>query len=166
MKYTELLTEFVKSHGGAEQAFPALFYAVPDIVVNKGAATETTITFSDTFLLNFCDREIGFEIEELFALKLEAYARRYIPSLITAVNEIAKINPNDTGGTLQSQFVYPETGSTDTVAKPDALREQTSVTTEESAIEQADTAENLARRVRDLWEETFAKFEPLFMQVY
>lgn len=67
---------------------------------------------------------------------------------------------------MQSSFVYPETGSASVEANPSALREQTSVRSEENAVEQSDTAEDLARREKDLWEEAFKKFENLFMQIF
>ena len=55
MKYTELFTEYIANNGGAENALPSLFDKVPSIT-NDGEVT----TFKDAFILNFCDREIGF----------------------------------------------------------------------------------------------------------
>lgn len=161
MKYTELLTEYVESNGGVEQAFPALFYKVPEIAVD-----DITVKFAETFYLHFCEREIGFETEALFALKLEATAQRFIPALISAIKALRKVDVSAVAGSLQSSFVYPETGSASVEADPSALREQTSVRSEENAVEQSDTAEDLARREKDLWEEAFKKFENLFMQIF
>lgn len=82
MIHTELFTQYIANNGGAEKALPSLFDKVPNIVTDS----EVT-TFKDAFVLNFCDREIGFETEQLFALKLESRAKlvlpRYINKLVT-----------------------------------------------------------------------------------
>ncbi|MDD7165829.1 MAG: hypothetical protein PUI31_04060 [Clostridia bacterium] len=92
MLHTELFTEWIANNGGAENALPALFAQVPDIT----SGTET-IKFSDTFILHFCDKEIGFETEELFALKLEARARLILPPFIDKINTLAKISIDTAG---------------------------------------------------------------------
>lgn len=92
MLHTELFTEWIANNGGAENALPALFAQVPDITTG----TET-IKFSDTFILHFCDKEIGFETEELFALKLEARARLILPPFIDKINTLAKISIDTAG---------------------------------------------------------------------
>lgn len=92
MLHTELFTEWIANNGGADNALPALFAQVPDIT----AGTET-IKFSDTFILHFCDKEIGFETEELFALKLEARARLILPPFIDKINTLSKISIDTAG---------------------------------------------------------------------
>lgn len=92
MLHTELFTEWIANNGGAENALPALFAQVPDITTG----TET-IKFSDTFILHFCDKEIGFETEELFALKLEARARLILPPFIDKINTLSKISIDTAG---------------------------------------------------------------------
>lgn len=87
MLHTELFTEWITNNGGADNALPALFAQVPDIT----SGTET-IKFSDTFILHFCDKEIGFETEELFALKLEARARLILPPFIDKINTLSQIS--------------------------------------------------------------------------
>lgn len=87
MLHTELFTEWIANNGGADNALPTLFAQVPDITVG----TET-IKFSDTFILHFCDKEIGFETEALFALKLEARARLILPPFIDKINTLSKIS--------------------------------------------------------------------------
>ena len=82
MKYTELFTEYIANNGGAENALPSLFDKVPSITID-GEVT----TFKDAFILNFCDREIGFEIEELFALKLESRAKLVLPFYINKLKK-------------------------------------------------------------------------------
>ena len=87
MKYTELFTEYIANNGGAENALPSLFDKVPSITID-GEVT----TFKDTFILNFCDREIGFETEEMFALKLESRAKLVLPFYINKVKQLERID--------------------------------------------------------------------------
>lgn len=87
MIHTELLTQYIANNGGAENALPALFDKVPNIVTD-GEVT----TFKDAFILNFCDREIGFETEELFGLKLESRAELVLPFYINKLKQLASID--------------------------------------------------------------------------
>ena len=87
MIHTELFTQYIANNGGAEQALPSLFGKVPNITID-----DEVTTFKDTFILNFCDREIGFETEELFALKLEARAKLVLPFYISKLNQLASID--------------------------------------------------------------------------
>ena len=87
MKYTELFTEYIANNGGAENALPSLFDKVPNLTTD-GEVT----TFKDAFILNFCDREIGFETEELFALKLESRAKLVLPFYINKLKQLAIID--------------------------------------------------------------------------
>ena len=87
MKYTELFTEYIANNGGAENALPSLFDKVPSLTTD-GEVT----TFKDAFILNFCDREIGFEIEELFALKLESRAKLVLPFYINKLKQLESID--------------------------------------------------------------------------
>ena len=87
MIHTELFTQYIANNGAAENALPSLFDKVPNITIDN----EVT-TFKDTFILNFCDREIGFETEELFALKLEARAKLVLPFYISKLNQLASID--------------------------------------------------------------------------
>ena len=87
MKYTELFTEYIANNGGAENALPSLFDKVPNLTTD-GEVT----TFKDAFILNFCDREIGFETEELFALKLESRAKLVLPFYINKLKQIESID--------------------------------------------------------------------------
>ena len=87
MKYTELFTEYIANKGGAENALPSLFDKVPNITID-GEVT----TFKDAFILNFCDREIGFETEELFALKLESRAKLVLPFYINKLKQLESID--------------------------------------------------------------------------
>lgn len=87
MLHTELFTQYIANNGGADSALPSLFDKIPSIVIDN----ETT-SFKDAFVLNFCDREIGFEIEALFALKLEGRAKLVIPRYVRKLEELAKLD--------------------------------------------------------------------------
>lgn len=87
MKYTELFTEYIANNGGAGNALPSLFDKVPNLTTD-GEVT----TFKDAFILNFCDREIGFETEELFALKLESRAKLVLPFYINKLKQLSGID--------------------------------------------------------------------------
>lgn len=87
MIHTELFTQYIANNGGAENALPSLFDKVPNITIDN----EIT-TFKDAFILNFCDREIGFETEELFALKLESRAKLVLPFYINKLKQLASID--------------------------------------------------------------------------
>lgn len=87
MIHTELFSEYIANKGGAENALPSLFDKVPNITID-----DEVTTFKDAFILNFCEREIGFETEELFALKLEARAKLVLPFYISKLNQLASID--------------------------------------------------------------------------
>ena len=87
MIHTELFTQYIANNGGAENALPSLFDKVPNVTID-----EEVTTFKDSFILNFCDREIGFETEELFALKLEARAKLVLPFYISKLKQLASID--------------------------------------------------------------------------
>ena len=86
-EHTEFFSEYIANNGGAENALPSLFDKVPNITID-----DEVTTFKDAFILNFCDREIGFETEELFALKLEARAKLVLPFYITKLKQLASID--------------------------------------------------------------------------
>ena len=86
-EHTEFFTEYIANNGGAEKALPSLFDKVPNITID-----DEVTTFKDAFILNFCDREIGFETEELFALKLEARAKLVLPFYINKLKQLASID--------------------------------------------------------------------------
>lgn len=87
MIHTELLTQYIANNGGAENALPSLFDKVPNITID-----DEITTFKDAFILNFCEREIGFETEELFALKLESRAKLVLPFYISKLKQLASID--------------------------------------------------------------------------
>lgn len=87
MIHTELFTQYIANNGGAENALPSLFDKIPNITID-----DEVTTFKDAFILNFCEREIGFETEELFALKLESRAKFVLPFYISKLNQLASID--------------------------------------------------------------------------
>ena len=87
MLHTELFTQYIANNGGADSALPSLFDKIPSITTN-----DETTSFKDAFILNFCDREIGFETEALFALKLEGRAKLVIPRYIRKLEELSKLD--------------------------------------------------------------------------
>ena len=87
MIHTESFTQYIANNGGAENTLPSLFDKVPNITID-----DEVTTFKDAFILNFCDREIGFETEELFALKLESRAELVLPFYINKLKQLASID--------------------------------------------------------------------------
>lgn len=87
MLHTELFTQYIANNGGADSALPSLFDKIPSITID-----DETTTFKDAFVLNFCDREIGFETEALFALKLEGRAKLVIPRYVHKLEELSKLD--------------------------------------------------------------------------
>ena len=86
-EHTEFFSEYIANNGGADNALPSLFDKVPSITID-----DEVTTFKDAFILNFCDREIGFETEELFALKLESRAKLVLPFYISKLKQLASID--------------------------------------------------------------------------
>ena len=84
---TELFTQYIENNGGAGAALPSLFDKIPPITID-----DETTTFKDAFVLIFCDREIGFETEALFALKLEGRAKLVIPRYVRKLDELSKLD--------------------------------------------------------------------------
>lgn len=112
MIHTELFTQYIANNGGAENALPSLFDKVPSITID-----DEVTTFKDAFILNFCEREIGFETEELFALKLEARAKLVLPFYITKLNQLASIdylNAKRTESETRATTGYLTNGGKDT----------------------------------------------------
>lgn len=70
-KYTELLAEYLEAGG-----------ELPDVF-------DTIEGFEDLFVGHYSDKEIGFETEALFAVKLELYAELYIPIYAARIDALA-----------------------------------------------------------------------------
>ena len=85
--HTELFTQYIANNGGADAALPSLFDKIPSITID-----DEVTKFKDAFVLNFSDREIGFETEALFALKLEGCAKLVIPRYVNKLEELSKLD--------------------------------------------------------------------------
>lgn len=70
-KYTELLAEYLEAGG----ELPTVF--------------STIVGFEDLFVAHYCDKEIGFETEDLFTIKLNLYADLYIPIYAARIAALA-----------------------------------------------------------------------------
>lgn len=70
-KYTELLAEYIEKGG----VLPASFSSITG--------------FEDLFKKHYCDKEIGFETELLFRMKLEEKADIYIPIYAEKITRLA-----------------------------------------------------------------------------
>lgn len=197
MIHTELLTQYIANNGGAENALPTLFDKVPNITID-----DEVTTFKDAFILNFCDREIGFETEGLFALKLESCAKLVLPFYINKLKQLASIdyikakrtesetrtstgNITDGGKDTNTRF-KGENPLVDTslTFNANAVSEQeknevgygkNTNTTGSENVSREYTDDNIATRdlyervlndTKNVWDEIFAKFDSLFMQVW
>lgn len=77
---TEFFGEYIKNNA---DGFPSAFDKIPAL---------DGIAFKDLFLEHFCDREIGFETEALFAIKLNAHADLVCPIYVQKINDLNKLN--------------------------------------------------------------------------
>ena len=112
---TELFTQYIANNGGADSALPSLFDKIPSITID-----DEVTKFKDAFVLNFCDREIGFETEALFALKLEGRAKLVIPRYVRKLDELSKldyINAKRTETETRKVIAKITDGGTDTVTR-------------------------------------------------
>lgn len=112
---TELFTQYIENNGGADSALPTLFDKIPSITID-----DEVTKFKDAFVLNFCDREIGFETEALFALKLEGRAKLVIPRYVRKLDELSKldyINAKRTETETRKVIAKITDGGTDTVTR-------------------------------------------------
>ena len=112
---TELFTQYIANNGGADSALPSLFDKIPSITID-----DEVTKFKDAFVLNFCDREIGFETEALFALKLEGRAKLVIPRYVHKLEELSKldyINAKRTETETRKVIAKITDGGTDTMTR-------------------------------------------------
>lgn len=77
---TEFFGEYIRSNAGG---FPSAFDKIPAL---------DGIPFKDLFYEHFCDREIGFETEALFAIKFNARADLVCPIYVQKIEDLNKIN--------------------------------------------------------------------------
>ena len=171
-KYTELLAEYL-SDGGT---LPSVF---------------STITgFEDMFVAEYCDKEIGFETENLFAIKLDYYANLYVPIYAERITALATAwtnaaNPvkvhyerydttvnagaqraESTELPINSLTATPSSvTATDAYVNTDARitnREESGVTVDEAYR----VIDKLNDEIRPLVKKLLNEFKPCFMQIY
>lgn len=163
-KYTMLLAEYLERGG----QLPASFALIDG--------------FEDLFKKHFCDKELGFETELLFAMKLEEKADIYMQLYADKLTRLASAyNLFDAGARVRySTFTggkqHAETTELPfdaTSAEPNTLSDTDEYTNTDEARETGGTLDELQRRVefvnnkaRSLIEELLKVFDPCFMKVY
>lgn len=163
-KYTELFSDFL----ARGNTLPAAFNQIP--------------TFGDLFSQFYADYEIGFETEELFALKLNVYANIYIPAYADRITKVTSLmaglmNPEKVRETVHSlgesetlQWVLPYNVDSGT---PSGRTRSPETTNTDTLTETGYTPDELlqiyeALRVVDynLQRALLNEFRPLFMMIF
>lgn len=159
-KYTELLSEYVLNGN----PLPEIFGEIP--------------AFETLFLMVYGDREIGFETEDIFRLKLEARAETIIPLYKFAIEKtsgitIEKIKTRTfKGGARRETDTALPINSTS--ALPSNVNNAESYTDTETETETGFTEAEfvyfydfwLTRDELSIIKKALAEFDSLFMQVY
>ena len=167
--YTETLREYVQRGNGFPESFN---------LINK-----TGYDFSTLFYEYYADREIGFETEELFALKVKKVADLYIPEYVKIIEnyesviEALKVKSKKTesltenGKITTRQFDLPIAGET-TDINPSGIGE-TEPTSAKTTTSNDESADELTRKIdwllgqeKNAIEQLLEKFERCFMQVF
>ena len=161
-KYTELYSEYLASGG-----------AVP-----TAAFAEVSDDFEDLFTAYYCDREIGVETEELFAIKLNMRAAMVCPlykariaaygAVLGKVGAASKIRTFNAGAQSGDVTVLPINSVS---AQPNSKTSTAAyVNTEKVEGETTDEALRLEefyrKKVHDVKLQCLKEFENLFMRVY
>lgn len=161
-KYTELYSEYLASGG-----------AVP-----SAAFAEVSDDFEDLFTAYYCDREIGVETEELFAIKLNMRAAMVCPlykariaaydGVLGKVGAASKIRTFNAGAQSGDVTVLPINSIS---AQPNSKTSTAAyVNTEKVEGVTPDEALRLEefyrQKVHDVKLQCLHEFENLFMRVY
>lgn len=167
--YTETLREYL-NHGN-------------ELPESFGLIARTGYDFNTLFYEHYADREIGFETEELFALKVKKVADLYIPeyvkiienyeSVIEALKTKSKKSESltENGKITTRQFDLPVAGET-TGINPSGIGEteptsaKTTTTNDESSDELTRKIDWLMGQEKNAIEQLLEKFERCFMQVF
>lgn len=166
-KYTELFAEFLNSGGELPAAFSQI----------EG--------FEDLFVARYCDKEIGFETEDIFKIKLEERAAIIIPAYVKriAATEAAwlvvteptrtQTRTYDSGEKRTSTTSLPlnsQTAQPTQMGKADAYQDVDSTVfegmTPDEAIRRAEYFQRLDGTAWILLDACLREFENLFMKVY
>ena len=161
-KYTELYSEYLASGG-----------AVP-----TAAFAEVSDDFEDLFTAYYCDREIGVETEELFAIKLNLRASMVCPlykariaaydGVLGKVGAASKVRTFNAGAQSGDVTVLPINSIS---AQPNSKTSTAAFTNTETVEgETPDEALRLEefyrKKVHDVKLQCLKEFENLFMRVY
>lgn len=167
-KYTELLSDYLAGGGQLPSAF------------------DDIAGFEDVFKLKYYDREIGFETETLFEMKLELIAQMYVPIYKSRIDAlvIATGFMTDMTGTRYEyvevvdnipalQAVTTDLPFTAATAVPsqqvDTAAHEDSHTQERTHIDINDTLriiDELNKNVSSIIEQLLNEFESCFMCIY
>ena len=161
-KYTELYSEYLASGGAAPSA----------------AFAEVSDDFEDLFTAYYCDREIGVETEELFAIKLALRASMVCPlykariaaydGVLGKVGAASKVRTFNAGEQSGDVTVLPINSIS---AQPNsktstAAYTNTETVTGETTDEALRLEEFYRKKVHDVKLQCLKEFENLFMRVY
>ena len=166
-KYTETLVEFLEGGG----VLPAAFAEIEG--------------FEDLFVARYCDKEIGFETEALFQIKLEERAAIIIPAYVKRIaatdaawltvtdptrKQTRTFNSDEKRSSSSSLPLNAQTAQPSQTAKADAFTDTDTTTCEgitpDEAIRRAEYFHNLDGMTWILLDKCLHEFENLFMKVY
>ena len=167
--YTETLREYI-NHGNE---LPESFALI----------AQTGYDFNTLFFEHFADREIGFETEELFALKVKEVADLWIPQYVKMIQNYDSIIEALKAKTKKSesitenekittrQFDLPIAGATDGInpsgiGETDPTRAKTTNTTDESPDDLTRKVDWLLGQEKNALMDLLERFERCFMQVF
>ena len=166
-KYTETLVEFLEGGG----VLPAAFAEIEG--------------FEDLFVARYCDKEIGFETEALFQIKLEERAAIIIPAYVKRIaatdaawltvtdptrKQTRTFNSAEKRSSSSSLPLNSQTAQPSQTAKADAFTDTDTTTfegiTPDEAIRRAEYFQKLDGMTWILLDKCLHEFENLFMKVY
>ena len=167
--YTETLREYISRGNELPESFNFI--------------DKTGYDFNTIFFEHFADREIGFETEELFALKVKKVADVWIPQYVKTIQNYESIiealkAPSKKSETITEnekittrQFDLPVAGETDGInpsgiGETDPTRAKTTTTTDESPDELTRKVDWLLGQEKNALMDLLERFERCFMQVF
>ena len=166
-KYTELFAEYLESGG----VLPAAFANIAG--------------FEDLFVARYCDKEIGFETEELFHVKLEERAAIISPAYVKRIEatdaawlvvtdplrkQTRSFDSAEKNTSTRSLPINAQTAQPTQTATADAYKDVESTTfegmTPDEAIRRVEYFQKLDGTAWILLDACLREFENLFMKVY
>ena len=167
--FTETLRDYINNGNKLPESFRLI--------------AKTGYDFNAIFFDHFADREIGFETEELFALKVKKVADLWIPQYVKMIQNYDSIIEALKAKTKKSesitenekittrQFDLPVAGVTDGInpsgiGETDPTRAKTTTTTDESPDELTRKVDWLLGQEKNALLDLLERFERCFMQVF